>query len=271
MTDRDKKEKDIIDKDLYEEIDEEEMYILVQEEKKKALERAAKEKNEKTRPFPKWIFYLIAFMMAAAILPNTLSIPAFDFLVTSAKLSTNDEISDYKRSVVTIKAGESRGTGFSISDEGFILTNHHVVEEETRVSVSFPETGLHEAEVVEEMPGVDLAVLKAEGKDFPHLPLASETKFSTNESFSFIGNPLSFSGVANKGNIIDYTEIDDWNRPVLMLDAPIYRGNSGSPVINADGEVTAVVFATSRNDDFGRVGLAVPIDYYYEESENPLP
>ncbi|WP_431800351.1 S1C family serine protease [Halobacillus andaensis] len=214
---------------------------------------------------------MIAIMMVAALLPSTFSIPAFDFLVTSAKLSTNEEIKDYKESVVAVEAGESRGTGFSIDSKGTVITNHHVIEEEKRIAVSFQHSGLHEAKVVKEFPEVDLAVLEVEGNDFPHLTLAEATTFEKDEKFSFIGNPLSFTGVANEGTIIEYTDLNGWSKPVLMLDAPIYRGNSGSPVINQDGEVIAVVFATIRHDDYGRVGVAVPIDYYYDQSDSPLP
>ncbi|MCP3032422.1 serine protease [Halobacillus sp. A1] len=272
MSKYDDERKDIIDDDLYEEIDEEEMYELVQAERREALEKARREKQspKEKRPFPKWIFYLIAFMMVmniVAVLPNTFSIPAVDFLITSAKLSTDDDIKEFKRSIVVVDAGESKGTGFSISDDGTILTNHHVIEGERRISVGFQEEGLYQAEVVESFPDIDLAILQVEGGGFPSLDLADETSFEESEPFSFIGNPLSFTGVANEGTIIDYIELKNWEEPVLMLDAPVYRGNSGSPVINEEGEVIAVVFATLREDEHGRVGLAVPIDYYYEKLE----
>ncbi|UOR13284.1 S1C family serine protease [Halobacillus amylolyticus] len=261
---------DIIDDDLYEEIDDDELYELIQEEKRKAWERERIEKEERKskRPFPRWLFYLIAIMMVTnivAVLPNTFSIPAIDFLVTSAKLSTDDDIDRYQEAVVVVDAGQSKGTGFAIDADGTIITNHHVIEGEKRISVAFPGKGLFDAEVVEKFPEVDLAVLQAEGSDFPHLTLANETSFEEGEPFYFIGNPLSFNGIANKGTIIDYTILDDWSKPVLMLDAPIYRGNSGSPVINEEGKVIAVVFATLDDEQEGRVGLAIPIDYYYEK------
>ncbi|WP_318036139.1 S1 family peptidase [Halobacillus salinarum] len=82
-----------------------------------------------------------------------------------------------------------------------------------------------------------------------------------------MGNPLKFTGIANEGTILDYTKLEDWSKPVLMLDAPVYCGNSGSPVINKQGEVIAVVFATMRDEEAGRVGLAVPIDYYFEKKD----
>lgn len=272
MSERENDRRDIIDKDLYEEIDEEELYELVQEEKRRAIEREHKDREEKKsrRPFPKWIFWLIAVMMVAnivAVLPNTFSIPAVDFLMTSAKLSTDEDVKSYKTSVVVVEAGQSKGTGFAISGDGRILTNHHVIEDEKRIAVAFPEQGLYEAEVVAEYPEVDLAVLQAEGEDLPHLPLAEQTTFETGEHVYFIGNPLRFTGIANQGNIIGYKDLSDWNQPVLMLDAPIYKGNSGSPVINEDGHVIAVVFATLHDEQEGRVGLAVPIDYFHSRDE----
>ncbi|WP_254434171.1 S1C family serine protease [Halobacillus sp. Marseille-Q1614] len=271
MTNEDNDKRDIIDEDLYEDIDDEKMYELVQEERRKALEEARRKKeNQKPkRPFPKWVFYLIASMMAInviAVLPNTFSIPAVDFLVTSAKLSADKEIKQYKKAVVVVEAGQSNGTGFSIDSNGTILTNHHVIEGEKQISVGFPDDGLFKAEVVETYPSIDLAVLKIEGEALPFLELADETSFQAEEEFLFIGNPLRFTGIANQGEILKYTDLDSWEDPVLMLDAPIYRGNSGSPVINSEGKVIGVVFATLHDDEEGRVGLAVPIEYFHQSS-----
>ncbi|MYL38698.1 trypsin-like peptidase domain-containing protein [Halobacillus litoralis] len=271
MSDREKKNRNIIDEDLYEEIDEEELYDLVQEEKRKALERAREEKQQQRekRPFPKWLFWLVAGVMivnVTAALPNTFSIPAVDFLMTSAQLSSDEDIQSYKEAVVVVEAGESKGTGFAVSEDGTILTNHHVIEDGKRVAVAFPEQGLFHAEVKAAYPEVDLAVLQAEGSGFPHLNLAPSTEFQQGEHVYFIGNPLRFSGIANVGNVLGTTRVSGMDQKVLMLDAPIYRGNSGSPVINKDGEVIAVVYATMTDEEEGRVGLAVPIDYYYEQS-----
>ncbi|MBM7551190.1 S1C family serine protease [Thalassobacillus pellis] len=266
----DDQKRDIIDEDLYEEMDEEELYELVQEEKRKALAKEQAEEAEPKRPFPKWAFWLIAIIMVVnlgAVIPQTFSIPAIDFLVTSAKLSNDADIQEYKKSIVVIEAGQSKGTGFAITPDGKIITNHHVIEGEKRISVAFPEEGLYQAEIEAAYPEVDLAVLDVEGNGLPYLELATETSFTEAASIYFIGNPLRFTGIANKGSIIGYTELDDWSQPVLMLDAPIYKGNSGSPVINENGKVIGVVFATLRHDEHGKVGLAVPIDYYYQKSD----
>lgn len=269
MSDDNYAKQDIIDKDLYEEIDDEEMYRLVQEGRRDVLDREREERlNPKPkRPFPKWAFWLITVAMmfnVIALLPQTFSIPAIDFLITSAKLSTQDNIKSYKEAVVVIETDDSKGTGFSISSDGRILTNYHVVEGEETVMVAFPKDGLFKAEVVDTYPEVDLAVLETNSEKLPYLKLASHPKFKESEPVNFIGNPLRFQGIANEGEIIDSIRLQSWEEDVIMLDAPVYRGNSGSPVINMEGQVIGVIFATLEHEEHGKVGLFFPIDYYYK-------
>lgn len=262
------KAEDMIDKDLYEDIDDDEMYELVQEGRRKVLEKARLEKDKKPkRPFPKWTFWLISLALILnliALLPQTISIPAIDFLMTSAKLSGQADVKEHKKAVVVVETEDGRGTGFAISADGTIITNHHVIEGEDSVTIAFPDEGLFTAKVTADYPAVDLAVLKVDAENLPHLKLAKETTFETDEAISFIGNPLRFQGIANKGTVIDYTNLSDWEEPVVMIDAPVYRGNSGSPIINDNGEVIGVIFATLNHETYGKVGLFVPIDYYYD-------
>src|SRR5699024_9263154 len=86
----------------------------------------------------------------------------------------------------------------------------------------------------------------------------------------FIGNPLGFHGIANKGTIIDYTRLQNWDEDVIMMKAPVYRGSSGSPVINGDGEVIGVVFATTDRENYGKVGLFIPINHYWKYIDKSL-
>jgi len=256
--------------DMEEELDDEALQELVLEAQREAWTKDSLEKASKKskRPFPKWVFWILAsvlFVNSFAVFFQIYSIPAIEFLKTSAKLSLQEDIASYKKAVVVISTEESKGTGFSISNDGTIITNNHVVEGNETVTVNFPEDGLFKAKVVHTYPSVDLAVLKIEGKDLPYLQLAEQTTFEDDEHIYFIGNPLSFSGIANEGKIIDFIQLSDWDTPVVMIEAPVYRGNSGSPILNEEGQVIGVVFATLDHDTHGKVGLFVPIDDYYRQ------
>lgn len=112
--------------------------------------------------------------MATVLLVNTfafvfelVSIPAVEFLKTSARLSAQEDIAAYKKSVVVIETGDSKGTGFSISSEGTIMTNYHVIEGNGQVTVSFPDDGRYVAKVTETYPAIDIALLEADGEGLP--------------------------------------------------------------------------------------------------------
>lgn len=264
---------DIIDKDLYEDIDEEEMEELVRNAQRDMFLHESEDSVSKqtTRRFPKWVIWLITITLIIqtfSFVLQTYSIPAIDFLKTSAKLSQNEDIASFKKSVVTIMTDNSKGTGFSISSDGLILTNNHVISGKDSISVVFPDDGYFSATVVQTDPGVDLALLKIDGENLPYLKLSKQTTFTENESIFFIGNPLRFHGIANEGTIIDYLKLTNWKDEVVMIKAPVYQGNSGSPIINKQGNVIGVIFATIDHDEYGKVGLFIPIDYYYRMVTN---
>lgn len=263
---------EIIDDDLYEEFDDETLYKIMQEARKEALQREAEaNQTKRKRPFLKWAFCLIVVMLlfnVVSLLPQTFSIPAIDFLITSAKLSAKENIQELKKAVVVIETDDSRGTGFSISSDGTILTNYHVIEDEKEVTVAFPDEGLFNAEVVGTYPSIDLAVLQIDQiNGLPSLTLAPNPTFQQDDHIYFIGNPLRFQGIANEGTIIDSIQLSDWKEEVYMIQAPVYRGNSGSPVINENGLVIGVVFATLDHESYGKVGLFIPIDSYLQVTD----
>lgn len=251
-----------------EDLSEEELIELVLAEQEKALaqeqeERLKGKKTKKQRPIVKWIVWSMAFVLflnTFALIFHIYSIPAIEFLKVSTRLSTQEDIKTYKKAVVEISTGSSKGTGFVISSDGLIVTNAHVVDDAQSLLVVFPEEGLMDAKIVESYPDVDLALLQVTGDDLPSLSLAKNPSYSKNEHVYFIGNPLAFTGIANEGTLLESTYLEDWQEPVMMVDAPVYRGNSGSPVINADGEVIGIVFATAKKDPYGRVGLFIPVE-----------
>ena len=203
-----------------------------------------------------------------ALLFQMFSIPAIQFLKTSNALSNEPLIQAYKEAVVTLNTEDSKGTGFAISADGYIVTNAHVVEDAFTLSASFPEHGVKKATVIDIWEDVDLAIVKVNGENLPHLPLAKDVTYTADEAIQFIGNPLAFSGIANEGTTIAQANTS-LAIPAVMMDAPVYKGNSGSPVFTKDGAVIGVIYATMKTDDYGKVGLFVPIDALHERFQLP--
>ncbi|MEO4052922.1 serine protease [Solibacillus sp. CAU 1738] len=259
---------------IEEQLTEEEFLELVLAEQQKALDEERERrlngtaKTKKQRPTVKLFIFAMAFVLffnTFAVIFQIYSIPAIEFIKVSTQLSKQENIQLYKKSVVEISTGESKGTGFSISDDGYIVTNEHVIDDALSLTVVFPEDGIYEAEVIVSDPTIDLAILKIQANNLPHLQLADTLNFKEQEHVYFIGNPLYFTGIANEGTLINYTQLSDWEKPVMMMQAPVYKGNSGSPVFTDDGEVIGIVFATMKDQKEGKVGLFVPVDYLHEQ------
>jgi len=237
------------------------------DETDEAWERGKKRKNQRRKVALKIISSLLVVVMLISGLQiwfNLFNIPAIEFLQVSKRLSQNPEVREYKKSVVTIEWDGVKGTGFNINENGLIITNEHVVENTDRVNVYFHAGASYIGKVISKNPELDLAVIEIEAKNLPVLPLSFEENWekSEGEKIIFIGNPLSFTQITNEGTIAGAVLLQDWDVPVMMIDAPVYRGNSGSPVLNQNGEVIGILFATiSSPEGKNRVGVAIPAFY----------
>lgn len=199
-------------------------------------------------------FFLIANIFS--IWMNLYNIDSIQFLKKSKELSTEEYIQQWKEAVVTIQGNGSKGTGFVVSQDGYILTNHHVIDGMLSIMVIFPNGEMFQGEIIETNPEFDIALLKVDSDKLPYLPLSDHVG-KINEKIYVIGNPLLHTQIANEGYILE--NVDQYH--VLKISAPIYKGNSGSPVISEKGEVIGIVYAKTipRFTDTDTEGLAVSV------------
>jgi putative serine protease PepD len=179
-----------------------------------------------------------------------------------------------KDSVAYISAtqaqGQATGSGFVVSSDGKIVTNEHVVDGASRVTVRFGEHGKAlPARVVGEDPSDDLAVLdvadSAVAKITP-LTLGSSSGLRVGQSAIAIGSPFGLSGTLTSGVVSALgRDIQSPNghtiSGVVQTDAAINPGNSGGPLLDASGQVIGInsQIATESGSNSG-VGFAIPID-----------
>jgi serine protease Do len=158
---------------------------------------------------------------------------------------------------------EGAGSGVLISKEGYILTNHHVVEGATGIEVRLSDQQSYSARLVGSDPETDLALLKiAAPGDLPVAPLGDSDALRVGDWVLAIGNPYGYDHsvtvgvVSGKGrkNISRHREFDDF----IQTDAAINFGNSGGPLLNAKGEVVGINTAIV-SPGLG-IGFAVPIN-----------
>lgn len=256
--------------DQQEELTEEEFIELVLQEQEKSMRqpKAAKKKMPRSAKGLMMIMSFVLLFSSFSVLFEVLSIPAIQFLKTSASLSKDEAMVPLKEAVVVISTESGKGTGFSITADGQIVTNYHVIEQQKMIKVLFPEHGTFTARITEAYPDIDLAVLTIQGENLPHVQLAEHLPDTPELPVRFIGNPLSFHLIINEGHLLSSITLHDWDLPVMMMKAPVYRGNSGSPVFNDQRDVIGVVFATLQTETDGNVGLLVPIDYLHEKRLN---
>jgi putative serine protease PepD len=168
--------------------------------------------------------------------------------------------------VVDLGAGQNaEGTGFVISADGDIVTNAHVVDGERGVRVEFNDGSIRDADVVGSDSAADIAVLDVEGSGFPVVCLGSSNEVQVGDDVVAIGNALGLEGGLSvtrgiiSGPPRPGTGVASGVENVLQTDTAINHGNSGGPLVNADGCVIGI--NTAIEDQAQNVGFAIPIDH----------
>ncbi|QCU89996.1 DegQ family serine endoprotease [Thiomicrorhabdus sediminis] len=161
------------------------------------------------------------------------------------------------------KQQHSLGSGFIISEDGYILTNNHVVEGADEVIVRLRNRKEMVAQVVGSDKRTDVALLKIDGEDLPYAKIGSSADLKVGQWVLAIGEPFGLDFTATHGIIsaLGRALPDDTYVPFIQSDVPINPGNSGGPLFNLDGEVVGInsqIYSKSG----GSMGLSfsIPID-----------
>jgi serine protease Do len=164
----------------------------------------------------------------------------------------------YQRQVAVL------GSGVVVHEDGYVITNAHVIKSAERIKVVFSDGSEFAAEVISADESKDLAVLRIPAKKkLPFIHLGRSDDLMIGETVIAIGNPYGYSNTVTSGVIsavgrdIQITE-DFWLRGLIQTDAPINPGNSGGPLLNINGELIGV--NTAVRAEAQNIGFAIPVD-----------
>ena len=166
--------------------------------------------------------------------------------------------------------GPSAGSGFIISADGYILTNHHVVDGADEISVALSDRRELPASIVGKDELSDLALLKIDSEDLPVAKIGSSKRLEVGEWVLAIGSPFGFelsvtAGIVSaKGRSLPGNSSGNYV-PFIQTDVAINPGNSGGPLFNMDGEVVGInsqIF--TRSGGFMGLSFAIPMDVAME-------
>jgi serine protease Do len=163
------------------------------------------------------------------------------------------------------RSGMSQGSGFIISADGYVLTNHHVIEGATNIVVRLNDRNELKAELVGSDPLSDVALLKVDGRGLPVLKIGDSRGLKAGQWVLAIGSPFGFEHSVTAGIVsgVGRRSLDPSQQyvPFIQTDVAINRGNSGGPLLNTRGEVVGInsqIFSNSGG--YMGVSFAIPIE-----------
>lgn len=184
--------------------------------------------------------------------------------------SVKELVKKFAEGVVLVQTAGGLGSGFVVNEEGYCVTNYHVVEGETRVAVTifhrgeegeFSRVAIRDVEIVALNPHFDLALLKIpkqKDMDFQPVFIAKDDSQREGDTVFAVGNPLGLERSVSEG-IVSTRNRNMEGIVYLQTTAQINPGNSGGPLFNSKGEVVGVI---NMKLTFGEgLGFAIPVAY----------
>ena len=159
---------------------------------------------------------------------------------------------------------QGQGSGLIVSDDGYILTNNHVVRDADEVMVTLWDESTHVAEVIGTDPKTDLAVLRIEAEDLVSAELGDSEDLKVGQWVAAVGNPFGLHSTMTAGVVsavgrsrVGLAEYEDF----IQTDAAINPGNSGGPLVDLQGRVVGINTAIfSRSGGSMGIGFSIPIN-----------
>ena len=159
---------------------------------------------------------------------------------------------------------QGAGSGVIISDDGYIMTNNHVIEGASKIKVTTADEKEYEAKLVGTDETNDVAVLKIQATGLTPVTYGNSDNLEVGDMAVAIGNPLGELGGTVTAGIISATDrelsIDGKTMHLLQTDSSINPGNSGGGLFNGDGQLIGLVVAKSSGSDVEGLGFAIPIN-----------
>jgi serine protease Do len=157
-----------------------------------------------------------------------------------------------------------QGSGFIISSDGYIVTNNHLVEKASKITVKLLNNNEYVAKIIGTDPQSDIAVIKIDAKDLPTVKLGDSDTLEVGEWVVAVGSPFGLSHSLSAGILSakgrSTVGISDYEN-FLQTDAAINPGNSGGPLLDLDGKVIGINTAIfSRSGGYMGIGFAIPIN-----------
>ncbi len=155
------------------------------------------------------------------------------------------------------------GSGVILTQDGYIVTNHHVIEDANTITVRIRSGEEYDAKLVGSDEQSDLAVLKIEAQNLTPAVLGDSTNLEVGDLAVAIGNPLGELGGSVTSGIISALDremtIDGQTMTLLQTDAAVNPGNSGGGLFNANGDLIGIINAKSSGENVEGIGFAIPI------------
>nr|MBK9650707.1 Do family serine endopeptidase [Bacteroidota bacterium] len=162
----------------------------------------------------------------------------------------------------------STGSGVIISDDGYIVTNNHVVANAEKVEITLNDNKKYEAKVIGTDPSTDLALVKIDADKLPYIPYGNSEDVKVGQWVLAVGNPFELNSTVTAGIVSakarNINIIQGGNNPIesfIQTDAAVNPGNSGGALVNTNGELIGINTAIASNTgSYSGYSFAVPVN-----------